>query len=225
MKYQNIQKGVFCSRPNRFIAQVMIDGREEPCHVKNTGRCKELLIPGVTVYLTKASNPKRTTKYDLVAVEKGERLINLDSQAPNRAFMEWGPSFFGESATILPEKKFQNSRFDFFVTHCDGKKSFVEVKGVTLEQEGVVLFPDAPTERGVKHLNELCQCVKEGYGAYIFFVIQMENVKFFTPNENTHPEFATALREAKHQGVRIYAVTCKVTPNEMKIQDFVDVVL
>ncbi len=225
MNYKTVRQGVFLSRPNRFIAQVIIDGKEEICHVKNTGRCKELLIPGVTVYLEEASNLQRKTKYDLVAVEKGERLINLDSQAPNRAFLEWGPRFFGKNAIILPEKTFQNSRFDFLVTDCKGKKSFVEVKGVTLEQDGVVLFPDAPTERGVKHLKELCNCVQEGYGAYIFFVVQMKNVKYFTPNEKTHPEFAQALRVAKQEGVQIYAVDCKVTPKEMKIEDFVDVIL
>ncbi|MBP3447766.1 MAG: DNA/RNA nuclease SfsA [Clostridia bacterium] len=225
MQYKTIKKGIFRSRPNRFIAYVEIAGKDEICHVKNTGRCKELLVEGATVYLEESNNTNRRTKYDLVAVEKGDRLINLDSQAPNRVFSEWATCFFRDAISVLPEKTFGNSRFDFCVTHRDGRASFVEVKGVTLEQDGIVLFPDAPTERGVKHLRELCECVKEGYGAYLFFVVQMRDVKCFMPNEATHPEFAEALRTAKKEGVQIYAVDCNVTASEMTIRDFVTVVL
>lgn len=225
MKYQRIKQGRFLSRPNRFIAYVEVDGKEEVCHVKNTGRCKELLVPGATVYLEESMNPNRKTKFDLVTVLKGERLINMDSQAPNRAFSEWASEFFGEKAVVLAEKTYGNSRFDFYVETPDGKKNFVEVKGVTLEQEGIVLFPDAPTLRGVKHIEELCKCVTEGYGAYLFFVVQMEDVSAFFPNEETHPEFAQALRQAKKEGVQIYALDCRVTPDEMNIRNFVTVVL
>lgn len=225
MKYQIVKQGIFHARPNRFIALVEIDGKEEICHVKNTGRCRELLLPGVSVYLEESQNPNRKTKYDLIAVEKGDRLINMDSQAPNRAFLEWATTFFQDAKAILPEKKYKNSRFDFFVEAADGIKNFVEVKGVTLEQDGVVLFPDAPTERGVKHIEELCDCVKNGYGAYLFFVVQMKHVKYFTSNQTTHPEFAKALKKAKKKGVEIYAVDCRVTPESMEIDQFVEVVL
>ncbi len=225
MKYQNVKQGIFRLRPNRFIAHVEIDGKEEICHVKNTGRCKELLLPGVSVYLEESKNPNRKTKYDLIAVGKGDRLINMDSQAPNRAFLEWAPAFFQNAKAILQEKKYKNSRFDFFVEAANGKKSFVEVKGVTLEQDGVVLFPDAPTERGVKHIEELCDCLKNGYGAYLFFVVQMKDVAYFTPNKDTHPEFSKALKRAKKQGVKIYAVDCRVTFDSMEIDQFVEVVL
>ncbi|MBQ7792095.1 MAG: DNA/RNA nuclease SfsA [Clostridia bacterium] len=216
MKYQNVIQGIFHSRPNRFIAYVEKDGIEEVCHVKNTGRCKELLLPGVTVYLEESKNPNRKTKYDLIAVEKGDRLINMDSQAPNRAFLEWAPSFFQNLIKLQAEKTYRNSRFDFYLETQDGKKSFVEIKGVTLEEDGVVLFPDAPTERGVKHLEELCHAVKHGYDAYLFFVVQMKNVKYFTPNKNTHPEFADALKKAQKAGVQIYAVDAILRPTVWK---------
>ena len=223
--YHVIKKGIFLSRPNRFIALVEIDGKEEVCHVKNTGRCRELLISGATVYVEVANNPERKTKYDLIVVQKGERLINMDSQAPNRAFLEWAPKFFGEDAKIIPEKTYGKSRFDFYVETADGKQSFVEVKGVTLEQNGVVMFPDAPTERGVKHIEELCRCAEDGYGAYLFFVVQMKGVTHFIPNEETHPEFACALKEAKKRGVSVYALDCEVSPEKMVISEFVKVVL
>lgn len=225
MKYQNAIQGIFRSRPNRFIAYVEIDGKEEVCHVKNTGRCKELLLPGVTVYLEESKNPNRKTKYDLIAVQKGNRLINMDSQAPNRAFSEWAPKFFQGLTKLQPEKTYKNSRFDFYIETDDGVKSFAEVKGVTLEENGVVLFPDAPTVRGVKHIEELCYAVKHGYRAYLFFVVQMKDVNFFTPNTTTHPEFAKALQKAKNTGVQIYAVDCIITPDSMEINDFVAVVL
>lgn len=225
MNYQNVIQGIFRARPNRFIAYVEINGREEICHVKNTGRCKELLIPGVTVYLEIAQKPNRKTKYDLIAVKKGDRLINLDSQAPNRAFSEWAPQFFQNLTVLQPEKTYQKSRFDFYVEQSDGSRSFVEVKGVTLEQDGVVLFPDAPTQRGVKHVEELCDCVKNDFQAYLFFVVQMKDVKHFTPNKATHPEFANVLKKAKKAGVQIYAVDCIVTSDSMQIDTFVEVIL
>ena len=223
MKYLTVKKGKFITRPNRFIAYVEIDGKEEVCHVKNTGRCKELLTPGATVYLEVAQNPERKTKYDLIAVEKGTRLINMDSQAPNRAFLEWAPGFFGESAKIFSERTYGKSRFDFYVETEDGKRHFVEIKGVTLEQDGVVLFPDAPTERGRKHILELCDCVKNGFVSHLFFVVQMKGVSYFTPNIATDPKFAEALKIAKQSGVKIYAVDCNITPDTMGISDFLEV--
>ena len=223
MKYHTVVRGKFIARPNRFIAYVNVDGKEEICHVKNTGRCRELLIPGATVYLEMAKNPDRKTKYDLIAVEKGNTLINMDSQAPNRAFLEWAPKFFGENAKIIPEKTYGTSRFDFYVETEDGNRHFVEVKGVTLEQDGVVLFPDAPTERGRKHLLELCDCVKNGFLAHLFFVVQMKGVSYFTPNTATDSKFAQALQIAKEKGVNIYAVNCDVTPDTMKISDFLEI--
>ncbi len=223
MKYHTVKKGIFCSRPNRFIAYVNIDGKEEVCHVKNTGRCRELLIPGATVYLEVAQNPERKTKYDLIAVEKGSTVINIDSQAPNRAFLEWAPRFFGEDVKIIPEKTYQNSRFDFYVETEDGNRHFVEVKGVTLEQDGIVLFPDAPTERGRKHILELCDCVANGFFAHLFFVVQMKGVSYFTPNIATDLKFAQALKIAKEKGVKIYAVDCDVTSDTMIISDFLEV--
>ena len=227
MKYDAVKKGIFHSRPNRFIAYVEIDGREEVCHVKNTGRCRELLIPGATVYLEVAKNPDRKTKYDLIVVEKSTqqdtKIINMDSQAPNRAFLEWAPKFFGANAKIYPEKMYGKSRFDFYVETEDGNRHFVEVKGVTLENDGVVLFPDAPTERGRKHILELCDCVKNGFGAHLFFVVQMKGVSCFTPNAATDPKFSEALKIAKESGVNIYAVDCDITPDTMNISDFLQV--
>lgn len=229
MNYQKIVAGKFVARPNRFIAYVEIDGKEEICHVKNTGRCKELLIPGATIYLEVSENPNRKTKYDLIAVEKtteeGIKIINMDSQAPNRAFLEWAPKFFGENTKIIPEKTYGKSRFDFYIETEDGRRHYVEVKGVTLEQGGVVLFPDAPTQRGVKHIMELCDCVEHGFSASLFFVVQMKGIRYFTPNRETHPEFADALLQAKQDGVSLYAVDCDVTPESMTINDFVEIVL
>ncbi len=222
MKYNKIKKGQFICRPNRFIAQVNIDGKEETCHVKNTGRCKELLTENATVILEESDNPNRRTKYDLVAVYKGDLLINMDSQAPNKVFYEWAKSYFKNITLIKPECKYKNSRFDFYI-EADNKKIFAEIKGVTLEKDGVLMFPDAPTERGIKHLNELVDCVKNGYEGYIFFVIQMDRAKYFTPNVATHKQFADALKNAHKNGVKIVAVNCIVTENELKINDFVEV--
>lgn len=219
MKYQQIEEGIFKARPNRFIAQVEINGEEEICHVKNTGRCRELLVPGVSVFLERSGNPNRKTKYDLIAVQKGERLINMDSQIPNSAAEEWlkESGFFGEKAKIRREVKYGNSRFDLYIENGQ-QKIFMEVKGVTLEEDGVVRFPDAPTERGVKHIRELCRCIEEGYEAYIMFVIQMENVRYFEPNDAAQPEFRQALKEAQSQGVRILAYDCTVKKDLLKLR-------
>ena len=226
MRYENVETGIFRKRPNRFIAHVEIRGREEICHVKNTGRCRELLVPGTTVFVSRSSNPNRKTKYDLIAVKRGERLINMDSQAPNQAVEEWlrKGELFGKDVLIKRETVYGNSRFDFYIETKD-RKIFMEVKGVTLEEEGVVRFPDAPTQRGVKHIHELCQCIKDGYEAYIMFVIQMENVKHFAPNDVTHPEFGQALREAEKEGVRILAYDCIVRKDLINLSKPVRVLL
>ena len=223
MKYNRVVPGVFLKRPNRFIAHVCMHGKEEVCHVKNTGRCKELLVPGCTVYCAVSDNPKRKTKFDLIAVEKkvesSTLLINMDSQAPNAAVKEWlasGASPFGQIDLLKPECRHGNSRFDFYL-ECNKRKIFIEVKGVTLEDDGVVLFPDAPTERGVKHVHELIQCHGEGYETCILFVVQMERARYFTPNRKTHPQFADALCEAKQAGVELLAYMCTICPDEMKM--------
>lgn len=217
MKYNNILKGEFIDRPNRFIANVLIDNNIEVCHVKNTGRCKELLVKGSTVYLQKSDNPNRKTKYDLIAVQKGDRLINMDSQIANYVALEFVPNLFDNIIFIKPEYKYGNSRFDIYV-ETDEDKIFIEVKGVTLENDGVVSFPDAPTERGVKHLKELQKAVTEGYRAYVLFVVQMSDIKYFEPNSITHPEFADELKKAKENGVIPLAYDCAVTPDSIKIR-------
>ncbi len=226
MFYKNIAAGKFISRPNRFIANVEIDGEIQVVHVKNTGRCKELLLPGSTVYCEKSDNPNRKTAYDLVAVEKGKLLINMDSQAPNVAFSEFihDGSFKDGIEYIARERKYKNSRFDFYFKR-NGKEYFAEVKGVTLEDEGVVLFPDAPTERGVKHLTELEDAVKNGYGGCVVFVVQLKEAKYFTPNRKTHPEFADKLKEVQKAGVEIFAYTCNVTPNSISLLSQISVVI
>lgn len=226
MRYTNIHKGTFISRPNRFIANVMIDGREEVCHVKNTGRCRELLVEGCTVWLEHSDSESRKTAFDLVTVEKGHRLINMDSQAPNKAVVEWlrEKRPFGEGFCVYPERKYGNSRFDFYMESQD-RKIFMEVKGCTLEKDGVVLFPDAPTLRGVKHIRELSRCLDEGYEAYIMILVQMSDVKYFTPNYDTHPEFGEALEKAAQKGVKILCYDCDVTPDSMTVGKPVEVKL
>ncbi len=226
MKYADIVKGKFISRPNRFVASVEIDGEVKVCHVKNTGRCKELLGGGETVILERSKNPARKTEFDLVGVYKGRELINIDSMAPNKVFYEWLSStdMFGEIKYIKPECKYKNSRFDFYIK-TEKEEIFAEIKGVTLENDGVVLFPDAPTLRGLKHINELIKAAGEGYGAYIFFIIQMKNCKYFTPNKETHKEFAEALKTAKESGVKIYALNCEVFEDEISASRFVEVIL
>lgn len=224
MTYKNITRGKFLSRPNRFIANVEIDGKQETVHVKNTGRCRELLTTGATVFLEKSDNPLRKTKYDLVAVLKGDVLINMDSQIPNDVAFEWlkNGNLFSKNAKIRREVTHNKSRFDFYIE--DGnRKIFLEVKGCTLEQDGIALFPDAPTERGVKHIEELIGCLEEGFEAYILFVIQMKGPEVFKPNDNTHKAFGDALRKAYESGVRILAYDSIVTPNSIKIDKEVKV--
>ncbi|MDE6281058.1 MAG: DNA/RNA nuclease SfsA [Oscillospiraceae bacterium] len=241
MKYQDIHPARFIARPNRFIARVELDGREETVHVKNTGRCKELLLPGCTVYLEGSANPQRKTKFDLVAVEKLRSdgpplLINMDAQAPNKVFGEWMAAGLGAElglprpSLLRPETTWGNSRFDFYweespelpenktYVSCETpapRRGFVEVKGCTLEERGLALFPDAPTERGVKHLRELAACHEAGYETAVCVVIQMEGMTAFSPNDRTHPEFGAALREAARAGVKVLAVECAVTPDSL----------
>ncbi len=226
MKYKGMREGRFISRPNRFIALVEIDGREEVCHVKNTGRCRELFVPGARVFVQEKDELHRKTKFDLITVYKGDMPVNVDSAAPNRVFAEWAKSsgFFGNITCFKPECRYKNSRFDFYV-EAEGKKIYIEVKGVTLEQDGVVSFPDAPTERGVKHVLELCDCVKEGYDAYIFFIVQMEQAEYFVPNREKHPAFAEALTTAAKQGVKVRCLTCRVSPDTLFADKFLQVCL
>ena len=224
MQYPNICRAQFVARPNRFVARVLRHGTEETVHVKNTGRCRELLVPGATVYLAEGDNPNRKTRYDLVAVEKGPLLVNLDSQAPNKAAAEWlkNGGLGTKEILVRPEYKYENSRFDFYL-ETEGRKAFMEVKGVTLEEDGTARFPDAPTERGVKHIRELMRCLDDGYEAYILFVIQMKGVHAFEPNDRTHPAFGETLREAAGKGVRILAYDCLVKPDEMTIDQRIEV--
>ncbi len=223
MQYKNMVPGEFVARPNRFIAHVQIGNQTEVCHVKNTGRCKELLTPHAAVWCQEFDSPNRKTKFDLVCVQKGKRLINMDSQAPNKAAGTWlGNGGLGAIADLRAETVHGDSRFDFSFIK-DGKPCFLEVKGVTLENEGVCAFPDAPTVRGAKHLRGLTQAAKDGYGAYVLFVIQMSDVQYLHPNDATDPAFGTALREAAEQGVQVLAVDCVVTPDSMRINRFVPV--
>ena len=223
MRYENVIPAIFRSRPNRFIAYVEIDGQEAVVHVKNTGRCRELLVPGSRVYLAHSDNPTRKTGYDLIAVEKKRAdgstlLINMDSQVVNAVAEEWlrGGTLFSPSALIRREVTWGNSRFDFYVE--DGaRRAFLEVKGVTLEADGVTSFPDAPTERGVKHLRELISCVDHGLEAYLLFVVQMKDVRCFHPNDRMHEAFGSVLREAAAKGVRVLAYNCSVFPDEISM--------
>lgn len=226
MHYDRIVKGAFIKRPNRFIAHVLINGKEEIVHVKNTGRCAELLRKGAVVYLQESANQERKTKWDLIAVEKGERMINMDSQIPNYVVKEWLEqcNLFENIKLIRAEKTYKNSRFDLYVEYQD-KKAFIEVKGVTLEHNGVVKFPDAPSERAVKHMEELMEAVKDGYEAYVLFVVQMRDVKYFIPNRLTHPEFADALIKANKSGVHVLAYDCDVTADSICLNQSVPVVL
>ena len=224
MQYGEVKSGVFLRRPNRFIAHVLVDGEEVVCHVKNTGRCRELLVPGVQVWLEKAANPNRKTAYDLIAVEKGDLLINMDAQAPNKVFGEWATVFEPELVEMKPEYTYGKSRLDFCLRTEEGLH-LVEVKGVTLEEGGHTRFPDAPTERGVKHLHELMRAVEEGHRASAVFIIQMEEVVDFAPNDVTHPAFGEALRAASAAGVEIVAVNCRVTPESLEVLGRVPVIL
>ena len=225
MHYANMTPGIFFSRPNRFIAHVQIHGQMEIVHVKNTGRCRELLPAGAEVWCQRSDNPSRKTKYDLITVRKGSRLINMDSQAPNIAAKEWLLSGgLGKAENIRAECTHGDSRFDFSFT-LNGKPCFLEVKGVTLENDGICAFPDAPTERGAKHLRGLQKCVEEGFGGYVLFVIQMSDVKHLHPNDATDPAFGRALREAAAAGVQVLAMDCIVTEDSMTICKPVAVVL
>lgn len=226
MRYERISEAVFFSRPNRFVAYVEREGKQEICHVKNTGRCRELLAPGARVYLQESDNPSRKTKYDLVAVRKGDRIVNMDSQIPNTAVREWleAGNLFQKISLLRPEMRYGNSRFDLYL-EADGKRIFMEVKGVTLEENGVAKFPDAPTERGVKHIRELINCVKDGYEAYVMFVIQMKGVYSMKPNDQMHPAFGEALREAASTGVKVLAYDCNVTEDSIRLDEPITVVL
>ena len=218
MQYRSVKKGIFRARPNRFIAHVEVDGAAEVVHVKNTGRCREVLVPGAAVYLEESANPARKTRYDLIAVEKGDLLVNMDAQAPNKVFQEWteGGGFLPGLTSLRPETTWGSSRFDFY-WEAGERRGFVEVKGVTLEEGGHARFPDAPTERGVKHLEELIRCREEGYEAAVCFVLQMAGMKDFAPNDVTHPAFGAALRRAAAAGVQVLARECIVTPDSLAV--------
>ena len=229
MRYQNVTPAVFVARPNRFIAHVEINGARETVHVKNTGRCRELLVPGCTVYVSRSDNPTRKTKYDLIAVRKERAgreslLINMDSQIPNAAALEWlrNSGLFSPSAVFRREITYKDSRFDIYVEDGE-RRSFIEVKGVTLEDSGVAMFPDAPTARGVKHLNGLAGCVQDGFEAYVLFVIQMKGVFVFRPHDAMDPEFGDALRRAAAAGVKVLAMDCRITPDTITIDSPVKV--
>ena len=225
MVYEKIVPGIFLARPNRFIAQVEIGGRVEVCHVKNTGRCRELLLPGVKVWLEESENPARKTRYDLIAVEKeredGPLFINMDSQAPNRVFGEWAAAGgLGFVPTLLrPEMTYGNSRFDYYWEFSKGdslRRGFWEVKGVTLEEDNVARFPDAPTLRGVKHLEELILARRAGYEAGVCFIVQMAGMDRVEPNGTTHPEFGAAFRRAARAGVEVLALECRAEPGRLE---------
>lgn len=233
MKYLKICKGNFIERPNRFVALVKIEGKQERVHVKNTGRCRELLIPGAEVYLEdfEGRMGKRKMRYSLVAVKKGDLLINMDSQAPNQVVKEALVSGalslpgMGKLSLVKGEKTYGSSRLDFYVEDETGHKALMEVKGVTLEENGIVSFPDAPTERGIRHIEELICAEKEGFLTYILFVIQMKGITGFRPNDRTHPQFGQALRKARREHVKILAYDCAVTEDSMILEDPVPVEL
>ena len=236
MRYPKIRKAIFLHRPNRFIAHVLLEGKIQTVHVKNTGRCKELLVPNATVYLEESDNPVRKTKYDLIAVEKivnaqESLLINMDSQAPNKVAAEWireNKTYFSKLTLLKPEFTLGDSRFDFYAEYEDNNglhhKSLIEVKGCTLEKDGVALFPDASTLRGLKHVREISALSKSGeYECMVLIIVQMKGCKFFTPNRETHADFADALKEAKAAGVKIIAVECEVTPDTLLTKDEIEV--
>jgi len=224
MQYEAVKQAVFLERPNRFVAYVDLNGVKTVCHVKNTGRCRELLVPGATVYLEHGAGEHRKTQWDLIAVEKGKKLINMDAQAPNRVFAEFASRFEPAVLAVHPEVRIGESRLDFCMDLPHGLH-YVEVKGVTLEEDGRTFFPDAPTERGIKHLHELIRLRREGHTATAFFVIQMEGVVSFSPNDRTHPGFGEALRLAAKEGVQIAAYCCRVAPDSLQIDRPVPIVL
>lgn len=224
MIYERVKEAVFLARPNRFIAQVELEGREETIHVKNTGRCGEILIPGTQVWVQESDNPNRKTKYDLITARKGSRLINIDSQAPNKLFREFAESggFPEKFDTLRPEYKWGSSRFDFLLTSGE-KKTLVEVKGVTLEFDGRAYFPDAPTERGTRHLRELAEASRQGLGACVCFIVQMEDILSVQANFTTDPDFGNALKAAADAGVRLMAVGCNVTETTVTPNKLIEV--
>ena len=219
MIYEAIYSATFLERPNRFLAYVLLDGSQVICHVKNTGRCQELLVPGCQVFIQHCPSPFRKTEYDLIAVKKGRRVINMDSSAPNIVFGEWlrsgGLGFIPDD--IRPEYRYKDSRFDFFFVH-NAHSCLAEVKGVTLEDAGIVRFPDAPTERGIKHLHGLTQAVREGWEAWAVFIVQMEDVYRLEPNWKTHAAFGKALCQARDAGVRLMALDCHVEPDCLTVR-------
>ena len=222
MKYNCITEATFIERLNRFVALVEVNGKQERCHVKNTGRCKELFTPGRTVFLSACDKPERRTKYDLITVEKDGELVNVDSQAPNAVFMEWAKENIPELSYIKSEVTNGDSRFDFYY-EAGAKRVFTEVKGVTLKENGVVRFPDAPTERGIKHLRGLKRLKEEGYDAEVAFIVQMEHAEYLEPNNKTQPLFGTVLREAATFGVSVRAFVCKILPDEIRIKGEIEV--
>lgn len=226
MKYENISEGRFISRPNRFIAEVEMQDGRKTVHVKNTGRCRELLVPGAAVYLEKSAAPGRKTDYDLVAVQKDGKIVNMDSLAPNRTVHEWIASgkYFKDVTLIKPESFYKDSRFDFYV-EAGTRKIYIEVKGVTLEKDRTALFPDAPSERALKHVEELIEAVGKGFEGYVIFVIQMKGPERFMPNREAQPEFADALQRAKEAGVHILAYDCSVSADEIELCEPVEVEL
>ena len=226
MLYERIEEAVFRSRPNRFLAQVVTERGGEVCHVKNTGRCKELFVPNTRVFVSEIDSTKRKTRYDLISVYKGERLVNVDSQAPNQVAQEWvrAGGLCSGITKLIREKTYGDSRIDIYA-ETEERKILVEVKGVTLEEDGIVRFPDAPTDRGIKHLGELEKSLAAGIEAYILFVIQMEGVRYFEPNRAGHPEFADALAKACQAGVHILAYDCKVGTDSLEISSEVPVLL
>ena len=224
MKYQNILPGLFIERPNRFVAYVEVNGKKEKCHVKNTGRCKELLIPGAKAILCESDNPERSTKYDLICVFKGEMLVNIDSQVPNKVVEESISKIPGfEKIDVLQhEYTYGRSRIDI-LAKSGNKKMLMEVKGVTLEKDGVALFPDAPTDRGLKHIRELCSSLQEGYEAYVMFLIQMSGPEVFTPNYAMHEEFAKEVEKADKLGVKVLAYDCIVKEDSISLGKRIEV--
>ncbi len=223
MKYDNIKEAIFLSRPNRFIAEVITEGKKETVHVKNTGRCRELLVPGARVYIQKCDKAGRKTGYDLISVYKGDMLVNMDSQAPNKAVGEWllKGGYFSPDV-IKAECTYKSSRIDFYIEEGE-RRIFIEVKGVTLENHRAASFPDAPTERGTKHLRELESAVDEGYEAYVFFVVQMKGIIYFEPNRENDPEFSAELCRACEKGVKILAYDCVITKEEMTIDKEIEI--
>ncbi len=226
MIYSNIVSGNFISRPNRFIAIVEIDGVAETVHVKNTGRCKELFLPGAEVYLQRSDNPNRKTQFDIVAVKKGKEVINIDSQIPNKVFHEFvSDGRFIDGVTLIkPESAYKNSRFDFYI-EANNQKIYAEIKGVTLEENGIAKFPDAPTERGIKHLNELSDAVRNGYLAYAVFIIQMKGIEHFEPNYKMHKAFADTLKAAQQSGVNVIAYDCIVSPESIELDNQIPIII